>query len=328
MNVLRRLGPAAGLALALAAAFVALQSVYTVSEMDQVVLTQFGRPVGDPVAAPGLHLKVPFVQQVHRFDRRFLEWDGERNQLPTRDKRFVFVDTYARWRISDPLKFFQRLRDEHGAQSRLDDILDGETRNVIARHDLLEVVRSSSRDFAVDDEERGSTGAEVAEPGEPGHNQSEDFKVSLGRAKLAAEVLAASQGRTADLGIEILDFQFKRINYVEAVQAEVYARMISERKRIAEQFRSEGAGEAARITGEKERELARITSEAFRTAEQIRGEADAAAARTYAQAYNADPELYAFVKSMETYRQSIDADTVLLLGTDSEALQYFESARP
>lgn len=324
--MIRRFGAGGAAVALLAAAFLTLQSLYTVSEMDQVVLTQFGKPVGEPVTTPGLHLKAPFVQQVHRFDRRFLEWDGERNQLPTRDKRFVFVDTYARWRISDPLKFFQRLRDEHGAHSRLDDILDGETRNVIARHDLLEVVRSSSRDFAVDDEESGSRATDT--PGDPGHNESEDFKVDLGRAKLAAEVLSSAQGRTADLGIEILDFQFKRINYVEAVQAEVYARMISERKRIAEQFRSEGAGEAARITGEKERELARITSEAFRTAEQIRGEADAAAARTYAQAYNADPELYAFVKSMETYRQSIDADTVLLLGTDSEALQYLERARP
>jgi membrane protease subunit HflC len=313
-----------GLALLALVLFVAAQSLYTVGEADQVILTQFGKPVGQTVSTPGLHLKVPFVQRLHRFDRRFMEWDGERNQLPTRDKRFVFVDTYARWRISDALKFFQRLRDERGAQSRLDDILDGETRNVIARHDLIEVVRTSSRDFAIDDEDSLSSDA----TDEPNQGEGHDFKVKAGREALAAEVLRASQARTADLGIEILDFQFKRINYVAAVQAEVYTRMISERKRIAEQFRSEGVGEAARIHGEKERELARITSEAYRTAEQIRGEADAVAARTYAQAYNADPELYGFLKSMDTYRQTIDEHTVLLLGTDSEALRYLEDSSP
>jgi membrane protease subunit HflC len=314
-----------GLALLALALFVLAQSLYTVGEADQVILTQFGKPVGQTVSTPGLHLKVPFVQRLHRFERRFMEWDGERNQLPTRDKRFIFVDTYARWRISDALKFFQRLRDERGAQSRLDDILDGEARNVIARHDLIEVVRTSSRDFAVDDEE-GGLSSDAANA--PNQGEGHDFKVKAGRQALAAEVLKAAQSRTDDLGIEILDFQFKRINYVAAVQAEVYTRMISERKRIAEQFRSEGVGEAARIHGEKERELARITSEAYKTAEQIRGEADATAARTYAQAYNVDPELYGFLKSMETYRQTVDEGTILLLGTDSEALRYLEDSTP
>jgi membrane protease subunit HflC len=277
---------------------VATQSVYIVDESEQTILTQFGKPIGVAVTEPGLNFKVPFVQTVHRFDKRFLEWDGERNQLPTRDKRFIFVDTYARWRISDPLLFFQRLRDERGAQSRLDDILDGETRNVIARNDLIEVVRSSGREFAVDEEEVG--GVPTSDDMTDGSNGS-DFVVLVGRQKLGAEVLRTSQTRTADLGIEILDFQFKRINYVEAVRTEVYSRMISERKRIAEQFRSPGTGEAARINGEQERELASITSDAFRIAEEIRGTADAEAAGIYAEAYNANPELYAFLRSMESY---------------------------
>jgi len=311
------------LILALALAISASQALYIVGEEEQTVLTQFGKPIGTAVTEPGPNLKLPFVQTVHRFDKRFLEWDGERNQLPTRDKRFIFVDTYARWRISDPLKFFQRLRDERGAQSRLDDILDGETRNVIARHDLIEVVRSSSREFAIDDEDVG--GLPAVDDMSAGSKGS-DFVVLVGRKKLGLEVLEASQARTADLGIEILDFRFKRINYVEAVRTEVYNRMISERSRIAEQFRSQGTGEAARINGEKERELARITSEAFRQAEQIRGKADAQAADIYAEAYNANPELYAFLRSLETYQVIVDDKTTLMLGSDSELFQYLESA--
>ena len=319
-------------ALLLVAAIAAFSvSTYIVDESEQVVVTQFGKPIGEPVTEPGLAFKVPFVQTVHRFDKRFLEWDGERNQLPTRDKRFIFVDTYARWRISDPLKFFQRLRDERGAQSRLDDILDGETRNVIARHDLIEVVRTSNRELAADEEVVGGVddaGDDAQADADQAELRQRDFQISVGREKLAQEVLTAAQGRTDDLGIEILDFQFKRINYVDAVQAEVFSRMVSERKRIAEQFRSEGAGQAARINGEKERELARITSEAFRQAEEIRGAADAEAARIYAEAYNADPEFYAFVKSMETYRATVDADTTLVLGTEGELLRYLEDATP
>ena len=297
-----------------------LQSTYVVNETEQTVLTQFGKPVGEPITEPGLYFKMPFIQEVNRFDKRFLEWDGERNQLPTRDKRFIFVDTYARWRISEPLKFFQRLRDEQGAQSRLDDILDGETRNVIARHDLIEVVRSSDREFAVDLEDAGFV--------DDDNGEGSDFAVQVGRAELARQVLAASQQRTEDLGIEILDFQFKRLNYVEAVRTEVYSRMVSERKRIAEEFRSQGTGEAARINGEKERELARIQSEAFRQAEEVRGRADAEAALIYANAYNADPEFYAFVRSLESYRQIVDDQTTLLLETDSELFEYLEDATP
>ncbi len=288
---------------------------YIVDETQQVVITQFGSPVGAPVTTPGLKWKTPFVQTANRFEKRFLEWDGDANQLPTRDKRFIHVDTYARWRIIDPLKFFQRLRDERGGQSRLDDILDGETRNSIAKHDLIEVVRSSNREFA-DTEELGDERSS-------GSNMNIDF----GRGQLAAEVLEAAQARTADLGIEILDFRFKRINYVAAVRQEVYARMISERKRIAEQFRSEGAGEAARINGERERELKTITSEAYRRAEEIKGKADAEAAELYAQAYERDPEFYRFRKSMEVLDETLDKQTILILATDGELLRYLEKSK-
>jgi membrane protease subunit HflC len=229
--------------------------------------------------------------------------------------RFIHVDTYARWRITDPLLYFQRLRGEQRAQSRLDDILDGETRNVIAKHDLIEVVRSSNREFAVSEEVAGDVAPESQET------------IEQGRRLLAAEVLQAAQARTEDLGIEILDFRFKRINYVEQVRIEVYNRMISERKRIAEQFRSEGGGESARINGERERELQRITSEAYRQAQEIKGRADAEAADIYAAAYNRDAEFYRFLKTMEVLKETLDSNTVLVLSTDSEFLRYLGRSR-
>jgi membrane protease subunit HflC len=290
-------------------------AVYRVGEAEQVVITEFGEPVGGPVTAPGLHLKKPFIQNAHYFDKRFLEWDGDPNQIPTRDKRFVYVDCYARWRITDPLKFFQRLQNEAGAQSRLDDILDGETRNTIARHDLIEVVRSTNRPFEATEEMAGGGPTQAPE------------QIQFGRRVLDREVLKAASARTADLGIEILDFRFKRISYVEQVQKEVFSRMISERKRIAEQYRSEGAGEAARINGEKERELKSITSEAYRRAQEIRGRADGQAADIYAQAYNRDPDFYRFLKTMETFRETMDDSTLFVLATDGDFLRYLESAR-
>ncbi len=293
-------------------------ATYIVDETQQVVITQFGEPVGDPITEPGLHFKIPMIQTAIRFDKRFLEWDGAPNQLPTRDKRFIHVDTYARWRITDPLKFLQRLRDERGAQSRLDDILGGETRNTIAKHDLIEVVRSTNREFALSDDLADSAAA---------GDQTAAVVIETGRAKLAAEVLAAAQQRTGDLGIEILDFQFKRLNYVEEVRREVYNRMISERQRIAERFRSEGAGEAARIAGEKERDLQRITSEAYRRAQEVKGAADAEAATIYADAYNADPDFYRFVKTLEVYRETLRTNTTLLLGTGGEFLRFLKSSR-
>jgi membrane protease subunit HflC len=289
-------------------------ALYVVNEAEQVVITQFGKPVGDPVTSPGLKFKIPGLQKANYFDKRFLEWDGDPNQVPTKDKRFIWVDTYARWRITDPLLFFQRLRDERGAQSRLDDILDGETRSTVANHNLIEVVRSSNREFQEDEVLTGD----------------ENFEhVEFGRDTLENEVLTNATKRVleADLGIEILDFRFKRINYVEEVRREVYARMISERQRIAEQYRSEGAGEAARINGDKERELKTITSEAYRQAQEIRGKADAEAADIYARAYNKDPDFYRFLKTMEVYRTTFDADTMLLLTTKGEFLRYLERAK-
>jgi len=288
---------------------------YVVDERQQVVITQFGQPKGDPVTTPGLKFKMPFIQKANFFDSRFLEWDGDPNQLPTKDKRFIFVDTYARWHITDPLKFFQRLRDERGAQSRLDDILDGETRNTIAKHNLIEVVRSSNREFAISEDEREAVSDETHE------------NVEVGRERLEQEVLANASGRTLDLGIEILDFRFKRISYVEEVRERVYDRMISERQRIAEQFRSEGAGEAARINGERERDLKRITSEAYRQAQEIRGKSDAEAADIYAKSYNRDPEFYRFMKSMDVLETTLDTETVLVLGTDGEFLRYLERSK-
>jgi membrane protease subunit HflC len=288
---------------------------YIVGETDQVVITQFGDPKGDPVTTPGLHFKIPFIRKANYFDKRFLEWDGDPNEVPTRDKRFIHVDTYARWRITDPLLYFQRLRSEQGAQSRLDDILDGETRNVIAKHDLIEVVRSSNREFVIS-QEIGGDSARMSEA-----------IIEFGREELANEVLLSAQGRTEDLGIEILDFQFKRLNYVEEVREEVYARMVSERQRIAEQFRSEGAGESARISGERERELKEITSEAYRQAQEIKGRADAEAADIYAEAYNRDAEFYRFLKTMEVLRETLDSSTVLVLSTDGDFLRYLGKAR-
>ena len=288
--------------------------LYTVTEVNQAIITQFGEPVGDPVTEPGLHLKLPYIQTANMFEKRFLEWDGFPNQVPTRDRRFIFVDTYARWRITDPLLFFQRLRDERGAQSRLDDILDGETRNAVARHDLIEIVRTSNR------EPVNTTVGEQEE-------QEELAAITTGREEITQEILQAAAAAVGDLGIELLDLKFKRINYVPEVQQDVFARMIAERQRIAEEFRSEGQGESARIQGERERDLARIESEAFRTAEELRGEADAEATGIYAAAYGRDASFYAFTKSLETYERTMDPNTVFILGTDSEFLRFLEAPR-
>ncbi len=283
---------------------------FIVNEAQQVIITQFGRPVGVPITTPGLKVKTPFVQKANYFEKRFLEWDGEPNEVPTKDKRFIYVDTYARWRITDPLLFFQRLRDERGAQSRLDDILDGETRNTIAKHDLIEVVRSTNREFLVSSTlEEGS------------------HQITYGRTVLEKEVLDNASRRTAVLGIEILDFQFKRTNYSEVDRPKVYERMISERKRIAEEYRSEGAGEAARILGNKDRDLKQINSEAYREAQEIKGKADAEAADIYARAYNRDPDFYRFLKTMEVYTRTMDKNTILLLSTDGEFLRFLERDR-
>ena len=286
---------------------------YIVQEPQQVIITQFGKPVGDPVSRPGLHAKIPLVQKVHRFDKRFLEWDGDPNELPTKDKRFIWVDMYARWRITEPLLFFQRLHNERGAQTRLDDILDGETRNAIANHALVEVVRTSNRT---------PEKSELEESDEV----TLDF-IAFGRDQIREEILANAQARTTDLGIEILDVQFKRINYVQEVQKNVYERMIAERRRIADRFRSEGQGGASRIRGEKERDLKAIQSEAYRLAREIMGTADARATLIYAAAYNVSADsrdFYAFLKTMEIYGTTIGEGTSLILTTDGEFYKFLK----
>jgi len=294
---------------------VLLNCFYVVQEPQQVIITQFGKPTGDPVLTPGLKFKLPFIQQVHRFEKRFLEWDGDPNELPTRDKRFIGVNTYARWRITDPLLYFQRLHNERGAQTRLDDILDGETRNAIAKYDLVEVVRSTNREPELGDE--------TAE------DATSLDEIESGRNTIRLEILRNSQSRTADLGIEILDVEFKRINYVAEVQRKVYERMIAERQRIADRYRSEGQGEAFRIRGEKDRELLRISSEAYRKAQEIKGTADAEATNIYAAAYNRSADtrsFYEFLKTMESYRKVLDKESSLVLTTDGDFYKYLKSS--
>lgn len=294
-------------------AFIAFNaSMFVVNETEQVIITQFGQPVGETISEPGIHFKLPIIQNANFFDKRYLEWDGDRNQVPTKDKKFIFVDTYARWQITDPLQFFIRLKDERGAQSRLDDILDGETRNAIASHDLLEVVRSTNRT---------PTQIELISD----EIEAKLDRIAIGRDSIQKIVLVLANQRAADLGINILDFRFKRIKYVEEVQQRVYERMISERIRIAEKFRSEGRGEASKISGEKEKELSKILSDADRLAAEIRGKADAEAASIYNNAYNRNAqsrELYEFLKTMEAYEQTFDQGTQVILTTDTEFYKY------
>ncbi len=301
------------IALAAVALYVLL-SVYVVQEPEQVIITQFGKPVGRPVTTPGLKFRTPLIQKVHRFEKRFLEWDGDPNQLPTRDKRFIWVNTYARWRITDPLLFFQRLHNERGAHTRLDDILDGETRNAIAKYDLVHLVRTTNR------------AAERTEG--QASDESALTQIDQGRNDIRLEILANARARTGDLGLEILDIEFKRINYVDEVQRKVYERMIAERERVAERFRSEGQGEAARIRGEKDRELLRIGSEAYKQAQEIKGAADARATAVYAAAYNRSADtrsFYEFLKTMQAYATTMDSTSSLVLSTDSDFYRFLKS---
>ncbi|MCE5347252.1 MAG: protease modulator HflC [Bacteroidales bacterium] len=300
------------LAVTLVVLIVILQSVFLVKETEQVVITQFGKPIGKAKTTPGLKIKVPFTQKANYFEKRFMEWDGDPNQVPTKDKKFIFVDAYARWHITDPLQFFKRLTDERGALSRIADILDGETRDYIANHNLEEVVRSINRVPV----RSGSIGEEV------GDTLSD---ILVGRLKIEEMILHSSNQKASDLGIAILDVRLKRLNYVAEVQAQVYERMKSERFRIAEKFRSEGFGEASRINGEKERDLKLIQSEAYRKAEEIMGKADGRATAIYAGAYNKSPDarnLYGFMKSMETFSKTFDSTTTVILSTKSELYKY------
>lgn len=306
------------LIIVLLAVITLLFSLFIVNETEQVVITQFGKPVGDAITTPGIHFKIPLIQKVHVFDKRFLEWDGDANQVPTKDKRFIWVDTYARWKIVDPLRFFQRVRDERGAQSRLDDIIDGETRNVIASHNLVELIRSSNREPQVSQDLTAE-------------EQSKTFpEIKMGRPELTKNILEHSMARCGELGIELLDMQFKRINYVKEVQEKIFDRMISERKRMAERFRSEGAGEANRIMGEKERDLKQIQSEAYKTAQEIRGNADAEATTIYAKVHNQSSDsrtFYKFLKTMESYENALSDKDWLILSTDGDFFKYLKQTQ-
>ena len=300
-----------------------LGACYTVNQTEQVIITQFGKPVGDPITEPGLHFKTPFVQSVNSLDKRFLEWDGAPVAIPTRDKTYIHVDTFARWRIEDPKTYFVRLHDERSAQSRLEDILGSETRNSIARHDLIEIVRTDkNRKPQPDESLKGGTGI-----GTIGVLPSIEF----GRLKIEEEIQTAAAGKLAEFGISLLDFRIKRVNYNPDVLDRIYQRMISERMQIAQRFRSEGEGESARIAGQRERDLNEIQSKAYWQVQQIRGEADAKAMEIYARAYNQNPqaaEFYAFLKTMETYRKVFTKDATLVLSTDSDLFNLLKRAAP
>ena len=288
-------------------------TLYIVSEMSQVVITQFGRPVGSPVTKAGLHLKLPFIQEAHYFDKRLLDWDGDPNQIPTRDKKYIWVDTTARWKITDALKFLQSVGSERGAHGRLDDIINSATRDVITSHILVETIRDSNRILDQQDDGVVLTLAEEALE-----------RVKSGRHGLEQEILSRAKVLAPQYGIDLVDVRVKRLNYVKEVRKKVYDRMISERKRAAEQYRSEGRGKSAEITGQMEKELKMITSEAYRTAEGIRGGADAEAIGVYADAYNNDPEFYSFVKTLETYADTVDGTTTIILTTNGDYYKYLK----
>jgi len=295
--------------------------MYTVNEGEQVILTQFGKPVGKPVIEPGLKFKVPLIQMVNRIEARILEWDGNPTDMPTKDKLYISVDTFGRWRIIDPMQYFLRLRDERSAQSRLDDILGSETRTAVAKHELIEIIRTTKSRKPLQDESSNVTNQVVGVL----------VPITKGRQAVEEEIFKAAAPKLAVFGVELLDVRFKRINYNESVRAKIYDRMISERKQIAERFRSEGNGEAARIIGSKERELKKIQSEAYQKVEEIRGEADAKATEIYAAAYNKSPEsiaFYEFLKTMETYKKVIDPATTLILSTESEVFKYLKGINP
>ncbi len=286
-------------------------ALYTVDQTKQVVITQFGRPIG-VVKEPGLHIKTPFIQQATYFEKRVMEWDGRPTQIPTGDKKYIWVDTYARWRITDPLKFLVSVRDEMGAHARLDDLVDATVRDLITSHNLLEVVRNSNRPLVQTEGEEGGGTEEVA-------------KIELGREEIAKRILQSAREMTPEYGIELIDVRIKRINYVQSVRQRVYSRMISERERIAEKYRSEGRGEQSKILGDMEKELKKISSQAYKRAQEIKGVADAKATKIYASAYQKDPEFYSFVQAMETYKKTFDKESWLILTTDSDYFKYLKS---
>ncbi len=318
---MNRIKEIAILAVLVIGTYVLISSIYTVSEVEQVIVTQFGKPVGEPVTSAGLKLKLPFIQDVNPIDKRVLEWDGRPSDMPTKDKLYISVDLFARWRITDPLQYFLRLRDERSAQSRLDDILGSETRNAVAKHELIEIIRTTKdrvplRDALLTDAER---------------DMGSLVPIQKGRKLVEQEIFAAAAEKVRVFGIELLDIRFKRINYNESVRPKIYDRMISERRQIAERFLSEGNGEAARIRGNRVRDLNKIQSEAYREVEEIRGVADAKATEIYARAYNQSPEavaFYEFTRTMQSYKSIIGEGTTLVLSTDSDLFKFLKGMTP
>src|SRR5210317_2133235 len=305
------------------AVFVLVSSIYTVNEVEQMIITQFGKPVGEPVTTAGLKVKVPFIQQVNSIDKRVLEWDGSPSDMPTKDKLYISVDLFARWRITDPLQYFLRIRDERSAQSRLDDILGSETRNAVAKHELIEIIRTTRDRVPLRDALLTDSTQEL--------NMGALVPIQKGRKLVEAEIFKAGAEKVRVFGIELLDIRFKRINYNESVRPKIYDRMISERRQIAERFLSEGNGEAARIRGNRVRDLNKIQSEAYREVEEIRGLADAKATEIYAAAYNQSAqasEFYEFTRTMQSYKYIIAANTTLVLSTDSELFKFLKGMDP
>lgn len=288
---------------------------YTVDETEQVVITQFGKAIGDPKTDPGLYTKLPFIQTASYFPKNLQEWDGDPGQIPTLDKTFIWVDAFARWKIVDPLSFFQTVNNVTGALGRLDDIIDAAVRNFITSYPLIETVRRTNRELDI---------FEVGVDQSDLKDKRTQGTIKMGRAKISKGIMQQAQPKLAKFGIQLVDVKVKRLNYVEEVQKSVFGRMIAERKQIAEKFRSEGQGEARKIEGEKERELKRITSEAYRTAQEVKGKADAAATKIYAEAYGRDPEFYSLVNTLDIYGRSLDKESSLVLSTDSDFFKYLK----
>lgn len=304
-------------------AFALKSGLYTVSEVEQVIITQFGKPVGEPVVNAGLNIKIPFIQESNVIDKRVLEWDGDPSDMPTKDKLYISVDLYARWRIVDPLQYFLRLRDERSAQSRLDDILGSETRNAVAKHELIEIIRTTK--------DREPSQAEILSSSDSDLNVGLLVPIKKGRKLVEEEIFLEAANKVKVFGIELLDIRFKRINYNESVRPKIYERMVSERRQIAERFLSEGNGEAARIRGDRVRELDKIQSEAYQQVEKIRGLADAKAAEIYADAYNqskSSEDFYTFTRTMESYKYIIDKDSTVVLSTNSDLFKYLNGIYP
>jgi len=300
------------LVVAVVAILFVFTAAYVVDETEQVVVTQFGKVVGQPKTEPGLYFKIPFIQNATYFPKNLLEWDGDPGQIPTLDKTYIWVDAFARWRIIDPITFFQTVNNTVSAQGRLDDIIDPAVRNLITENKLIETVRKSNRVL------------DTYEIGLEDIKERPSYKVVTGREKITKQILEQAQPKLSKFGIELVDVKIKRINYVEQVRDSVYGRMIAERKQIAEKFRSEGKGEARKILGEKERDLKRITSEAYRTAQTIKGKADAESTKLYAEAYGVDPDFYSFTKTLEIYEDALGKDSSLVLSTDSEFFKYLK----